>query len=474
MKQRIDVRRFGPGERIEIASGARQLISAATGLPSLSSATAVSCRDSPTSRFRFAGSWIWSPTTPPATSSNPLQPAVNAMTSRRAQRVTRSPRPGCSRSLAGRSPRDGSSAPRRAVLVLVLVLELVGAAWLLHRFEISFSPLPAIVSVLLATALAITVTATRESRQRRATAKAFAGRLAPAAIDRLTEREPLNFFEPSAQEVSFLFCELAHEADLLDDLPPSACAQLTGQFIDCARKRFLQEGGYLQAADGEGIRVLFGFPNSSPRHAAEAASAALAFREEFHATAAARPDSLGKTRLRIGISSGMVIVSMREDSAGHEIVIAGEPFEVARRLARANEIYGSEILLDPRAFSVARKEIVARPLDFLRSIEAHDRLEIYELLSLAKDATAEELARRDAAWMSPVYNALGMTVGVVVPGMKPEVKRASYAALDEFNRAGAGNGATDGPLQWYMRRLEPLCLSAPTPPKPGAEPLVRL
>ena len=37
------------------------------------------------------------------------------------------------------------------------------------------------------------------------------------------------------------------------------------------------------------------------------------------------------------------------------------------------------------------------------------------------------LAKRDAAWMGPVYAALGMTVGVVVPNMKPEVKRAAYA-----------------------------------------------
>ncbi|MDX1555960.1 MAG: preprotein translocase subunit SecA, partial [Xanthomonadales bacterium] len=36
-------------------------------------------------------------------------------------------------------------------------------------------------------------------------------------------------------------------------------------------------------------------------------------------------------------------------------------------------------------------------------------------------------ARRDAEWMGPVYRALGMTVGVVIPGMKPEDKRAAYA-----------------------------------------------
>jgi preprotein translocase subunit SecA len=37
------------------------------------------------------------------------------------------------------------------------------------------------------------------------------------------------------------------------------------------------------------------------------------------------------------------------------------------------------------------------------------------------------LARRDAEWMGPVYRALGLTVGVVVPGMTPAAKRAAYA-----------------------------------------------
>jgi preprotein translocase subunit SecA len=37
------------------------------------------------------------------------------------------------------------------------------------------------------------------------------------------------------------------------------------------------------------------------------------------------------------------------------------------------------------------------------------------------------LARRDAEWMRPVYEALGITVGVAVPGMTPAAKRASYA-----------------------------------------------
>ncbi|MEW6729672.1 MAG: preprotein translocase subunit SecA, partial [Pseudomonadota bacterium] len=37
------------------------------------------------------------------------------------------------------------------------------------------------------------------------------------------------------------------------------------------------------------------------------------------------------------------------------------------------------------------------------------------------------LARRDAEWMGRLYNALGLTVGIVVPGMDNRAKRDAYA-----------------------------------------------
>jgi preprotein translocase subunit SecA len=38
------------------------------------------------------------------------------------------------------------------------------------------------------------------------------------------------------------------------------------------------------------------------------------------------------------------------------------------------------------------------------------------------------LARRDARWMGPIYEFLGMSVGVVIPGQDQQAKRAGYAA----------------------------------------------
>lgn len=349
-------------------------------------------------------------------------------------------------------------ALHRAGLVLFLVADLLGGAWVLASAGIFFPPLPAIVATVVAALLVVVVDLTQSGRQRQSAVRLFVGRLAQPGLDRLTASAGLDLAEPATREATFIFCEIANQADLIDELPAASCAQLTREFTDYASARFLREGGYLHGADGEGVRVLFGFPNASEEHALEAARAALAFREDFRAEAAAKPESLGKVDLRIGVSSGVVVATRRDDSPQSDIVVSGEPFEVARRLARVNQVYGSQILLGPRTFSAANKRIVARPIDFLRSAVAHERLEVYELLALAEKATAEEMVRRDRFWTGVVFFR----------------ERRWTEAWAEFNRARGDNGQQDQPLQWYLRRLEPLCLNIATEPAPVFEPLAPL
>jgi adenylate cyclase len=347
---------------------------------------------------------------------------------------------------------------RRVGLVAFLVVDLLGAAWLLESAGSSFPPLPAIVAALVAALLVFVSDATGSSRQRQETARLFAGRLAQPGLDRLAEGAGLNLSEPATREASFVFCEIANQAELIDELPAAVCAQLAREFTGFASARFLPAGGYLHGTDGDGVRVLFGFPNASEQHALEAARAALAFRESFRISAAAKPDSLGKIDLRIGLSSGTVVATRRDDSSQSDLVLSGEPFEEARRLARANQVYGSQILLGPRTYSGAGKEIVARPIDFLRSAVPHDRLEVYELLALTENATAEEIARRDRFWTGIVFFR----------------ERRWKEAFAEFSRARGDNGEMDQPLQWYLRRLEPLCLNVANEPAPATRPLAPL
>ena len=349
--------------------------------------------------------------------------------------------------------------PRRALLLALLLAELLGAAWVISLGGIYFQPLPGILVAVLATLLAALSDATATGRRRRALVQLFRGRLAERGISRLTDGELSDLTTPQTREVTFVFCEIANQAELIDDLAPADCSRLTSEFIRLANELFLEQGGYLHGADGEGIRVVFGFPLAAPDHAAAAAKAALLFRDRLSVLASRQPESLGKIDLRIGIAAGPVVATMpAEEEARRDVVISGEPIELARRLALANKIYGCRILLGPRAFSGAGAEIVARPIDFLRSGEAHERVEVYELLALAAEASAEEIACRDRFWTGLVYFR----------------ERRWAEAFAEFNRARRSGIEFDEPLQWYLRRLEPLVLHMATEPAPVPDPLAPL
>jgi adenylate cyclase len=295
-------------------------------------------------------------------------------------------------------------------------------------------------------------------RQRRLAHEIFGGRLAQQGHDHLAENIGNGFSEPMVRNATLVFCEIVNGPELIDELPLAECARLTREFVERGRKHFLQAGGYLQGADGEGICALFGFPNENRLHAVEAARAALSFRDQFRVLAREQPESLGKIDLRIGINSGTVVATLRDDRPGSELVIAGEPFEVARRLARANEIYGSEVLLGPQTYHAAGDEILARPMDFLRDGEDHERLEVYELLALSEQATPEAVARRDRFWTGVVYFR----------------ERRWNEAFAEFDRARNGDEETDRPLQWYLRQLEPHRLKMTTNPAEAVNPVLPL
>src|SRR5690606_5447313 len=58
----------------------------------------------------------------------------------------------------------------------------------------------------------------------------------------------------------------------------------------------------------------------------------------------------------------------------------------------------------------------------------HDALPILTGNSVHVVTVNEYLARRDANWMRPLYEFLGLSVGVVVPGQNPLEKREQYQA----------------------------------------------
>jgi class 3 adenylate cyclase len=336
-----------------------------------------------------------------------------------------------------------SHRARLGWLVLALLIELAGLSWVCVLYRTLFQPVPSMLAIVLSFVVAERYTA-MTTRGRSAMAKSFfSGRLSRQQVSRVIAGEIPFTREAQACEATVVVCDIANKYDLAEESAPAEFAEVTEKFIRRTTELFLEAGGYIEAADGEGVVAIFGFPDRNAGHANKAVRVTLDLVQAFRDSLPQKNgESSGACDVHLGINSGTIIVAPLRDGERPGLLTSGEPIELARRFCMANRFYGSRILIGPQTFELTSRDIVARPIDFLSGVNSQERHEIYEPLWLAADAKPEHLARRDFFWN-----------GVVLYREKRWAE-----AYTEFQKARGPDADNDAPLQLYLRRLEPLAL----------------
>jgi class 3 adenylate cyclase len=343
-----------------------------------------------------------------------------------------------------RVPRGGAR-----LLIVFLVIELLGLSWVCSLYRVFFQPLPSAFAVVLALIATEVWTAFLRRDRSHLVRTFFANRLSKKEFGRVRAGTIPFDVHPKAYEVSVVTCDIADKYGFTQDSGPVAFAKSMEEFIRDTADRLLQAGAYLQAADGEGVVAIFGFPDSEPGHTEKALRAVLDLIRSLPQRQQNNGEIFANYDIHAGVSSGTIIAAPLQDSGNPALLISGEPLDLARRFCAANRRYGSKILMDTPTFDLASDTIVARPIDFVNGINSQDRHEIYEPLWLATEASPEHIARRDSFWS-----------GVVLYREKRWAE-----AYTEFQKARGPGEEDDRPLQFYLRRLEPLALQlTETPP----------
>jgi class 3 adenylate cyclase len=322
----------------------------------------------------------------------------------------------------------------------LLLIELLFLSWVCSLYRIFFQPVPCIFAVALAVAAAEGWSAFLQRDRSHLVRTIFANRLSKKEFHRVSN----GVFDGQAQayEASVVVCDIANRHGFASSSDPAGFAETMGKFIRETADGLIERGAYLQAADGEGVVAIFGFPNTGGQHAEDAVRAVLDLTKKFREGGQDNEEIFGDWEMHAGISSGAIIAGALKDSVHPALLASGEPIEFARRFCALNDRYGSKILIDTPTFDSVSVTIVARPIDFVSGTNSHDRLEIYEPLCLATEAKPEHVARRDSFWS-----------GVVLYREKRWAE-----AYSEFQNARGPEGEDDPALQFYLRQLEPLVL----------------
>ena len=345
--------------------------------------------------------------------------------------------------------------PRRAQLggiIAILLVELLGIAWVCSLYQVFFQPLPALAGTALGFLLPIgflEFSAFAQRRRERAPVLSVETVAPPKPKARAKRSELAPEAVAQACEVTAVVCDIANKHDLAEECEPAVFAEITEKFLAHTSEAFRKAGAYIESAGGEGVVAIFGFPESDKQHAEKATRKAMALTQAFaDSKKSGKSDVPGNIGVHAGVSSGIMIMAPVKNNGQRSMLATGEPVELARRFCIANRFYGSRVLLGPRTFELASKILVARPIDFLSGVDVRERHEIYEPVVLALDASREQITRRDAFWN-----------GVVLYREKRWAE-----AYSQFQNARSPDGEEDRPLQLYLRRLEPLALQLTNTP----------
>jgi class 3 adenylate cyclase len=377
---------------------------------------------------------------------------------------------------------SGMRQARMLLIVAILLIELLVLTWVCALYKLEFRPVPAMAAVVLSylgvlafewfsaylaerrlrppkisagpTPRAAPISVVPETPATAVAAVAAPQPVAPPPVvekPRARARRGDSFTDSGARvcEVTAVVCDLANKHEMAEECEPAIFAEITERFIAHAIQALRAEGAYIESAGGEGVVAIFGYPDNDKQHAEKAVRKAMGLTQSFtDANKGSKSDVLRNAGVHSGVSSGTMIMAPVKNNGQRNLLVAGEPVELARRFCIANRFYGSRVLLGPRTFELASKILVARPIDFLSGVDVRERHEIYEPVALALNASREVITRRDAFWN-----------GVVLYREKRWAE-----AYSQFQNARGPEGEEDRPLQLYLRRLEPLALQLTNTP----------
>ncbi|HEX8295185.1 MAG TPA: adenylate/guanylate cyclase domain-containing protein [Chthoniobacteraceae bacterium] len=328
----------------------------------------------------------------------------------------------------------------KAIVAFGALLEVITMVAVLSLHGRFFSPFASVSAILGSFALGFLYSRSEAGSRKRVLRQILGDRVSEQTFKNLIDADQPLALDGERREITVVVCEVFNHDELEDALTATDYVALTNAFRRNAADFLVERGGYLDECDGESVRVVFGAPFPDGYHATTACEAALALEK--------RLDEVNREchtiwkqmfDFRIGVNSGEMVLGAYGSRRLGNYSVAGEPVEFSRRLCRANLIYGSRILIGTGSFSFAEPTIEVRPMEMIQRFEDGSREEIYELIGLRNVLSFEELERRDLFWKGVVFYR----------------EQLWDEALSLFYSARA-TGGTDGPVEFYIRRIEQL------------------
>jgi class 3 adenylate cyclase len=205
--------------------------------------------------------------------------------------------------------------------------------------------------------------------------------------------------EPEGRRVMTVsFADLVGFTGLGEHLTPSGLVNLLNRHFTLQTEAVQQEQGVIDKFIGDSVLAFWGPPFTSPEeHPLRACRAALEQLRALEALKAELPELTGlrkhlpRVDLRIGISTGEVVVGNIGSASARSYTVIGDTVNLGQRLEAANRVYCTHILISEDTWAAARPDLVTREIDFLVVKGKKENARVFEVVGLEGEVPEEKL-----------------------------------------------------------------------------------
>lgn len=194
------------------------------------------------------------------------------------------------------------------------------------------------------------------------------------------------------REMSVMFIDLKGFTSISEVLDPDALVKMVNDFFAHMGEAISAHQGVVDKYMGDAVMAYWGPPFCKPdEHARLACLAAVdaldrleLFRTQVRAELGSKADGLD-IDLRIGVSTGEMIVGTIGSPASRNFTVMGDPVNLGSRLEGASKAYGTRILVSKRTHDLLDGHVPSREIDAIRVKGKVEPIRVFELI---KDSAA--------------------------------------------------------------------------------------
>ncbi|MFN7181128.1 MAG: adenylate/guanylate cyclase domain-containing protein [Planctomycetota bacterium] len=193
------------------------------------------------------------------------------------------------------------------------------------------------------------------------------------------------------KEATVFFSDMSGFTTFSEKYRPEYVISVLNEYLKIITENILENRGFLDKYEGDGVMAAFGVPIEFPESAECACKASCRIKKELKQLHEESKESgLPVLTIRIGLSTGKIIAGNIGSEKRLDYTLIGDYVNLGNRLEQANKSFGTTILMEENTYNKVKDKFYTRKIGIIKVKGKERYVSVYELIDERPSSNVDE------------------------------------------------------------------------------------